>query len=100
MSKLAIIGTIQVKPGTRDSVLAAVLAHRERCLRDEPGTLQFEVLVPKDDDAKLMLYEVYTDAAAFKAHWNGASVKTAREQVGSSVLSITGVPFARGPQAI
>ena len=77
MSKLAIIATIQVQPGTRESVLAVLLAHRERCLWDEPGTLQFEVPVPKDDDAKLMLYEVYTDVAAFKTHWSGASVKTA-----------------------
>ena len=98
MSKLAIIGTIQVQPGTRQSVLAALLAHRERCLRDEPGTLQFEVLVPKDDDAKLMLYEVYADAAAFKAHWNGASVKTAREQVGDSMLSMTGIQCALGAE--
>ena len=50
MSKLAIIATIQVQPGTRESVLSTLLAHRDRCLRDEPGTLQFEVLVPKEDD--------------------------------------------------
>ena len=72
MSKLAIIGTIEVMPGRRDEVLALLMAHRARCLKDEPGTLQFEVLVPSDDDAKILLYELYQDAAAFEAHWNGA----------------------------
>ena len=98
MSQLAIIATIQVQPGTREAVLAALLSHRDRCLRDEPGTLQFEVLVPKEDDAKLMLYEVYADAAAFEAHWNGPSIKRAREQAGSNVLSMTGIQCAVGAE--
>ena len=35
--KHAVIGTVEVRPGTRDEVLRAVLAHRERSLREEPG---------------------------------------------------------------
>jgi len=38
----------------------AVLArgsHKAR-LKDEPGTLQFEVLLPKDDDTKVRVYEM------------------------------------------
>jgi quinol monooxygenase YgiN len=52
MAKLAVIGTIEVQPGAREEVLRAVLAHRDRCLKDELGTLQFEVLVPSEDSAK------------------------------------------------
>ena len=37
---------------------------RARCLKDEPGTLNFEVLMPHDDNTKVMLYEVYQDEAA------------------------------------
>ena len=47
------------------------MAHKARCLKDEPGTLQFEVLVPNDDTTKILLYELYRDAAAFDANWNG-----------------------------
>jgi quinol monooxygenase YgiN len=49
------------------------MAHKARCLEDEPGTLQFEILLPHDDDAKVLLYEVYRDDAAFEVHRNGRS---------------------------
>jgi hypothetical protein len=55
MPKLAIIGTIEVAPGRRDQLLPLLMAHRPRCLKDEPGTLQFEVLAPREDDTKAAL---------------------------------------------
>jgi quinol monooxygenase YgiN len=100
MSKLAIVGTIVVLPGTREEVLRAVLAHRERCLKEEPGTLQFEVLVPNDDDTKLLLYELYADKAAFTAHWNGKSLAQARAEIGSKVASLSGIQCTLGPEAV
>jgi hypothetical protein len=39
MSKLVIIATIQVQPGSRDRAIKILLDHRMRCLRDEPVTL-------------------------------------------------------------
>ena len=39
MNKLVIIATIEVQPRTRDRAVRILLDHRERCLRDEPGTL-------------------------------------------------------------
>ena len=104
MSKLVIIATIEVQPGTRDRAVKILLEHRERCLRDEPGTLQFEVLVPSDKPLgpgapipesrpnTVMLYEVYADAAAFGVHWNGASLTQARKEAGSIIVGMTGVP--------
>lgn len=65
--------TIEVAPEHMDRFEAALLAHRERSLRDEPGTLQFEVSRPADGENCFKLYEVYTDAAAFEAHRTGAS---------------------------
>jgi quinol monooxygenase YgiN len=73
MPKLAIIGNLEIAEGCRDRLRPLLMAHRARCLADEPGTLQFEVLLPRDDDTKVLLYEVYTDDAAFQAHWNGPS---------------------------
>jgi quinol monooxygenase YgiN len=99
MTKLAVIGTIVVQPGTRAEVLRAVLAHRERCLKDEPGTLAFEVLVPSDDDTKLLLYELYADRAAFAAHMNGKSMAQAQAEVGSKVTSLTGIQCTPGVEA-
>jgi len=63
-------------------VLAALLAHRERCLASEPGTLQFEVLVACDDpSSRLFLFELYRDASALTAHASGASIAAYREDV-------------------
>ena len=81
MPKLAIIGTIEVTPGRRDQVLPLLMAHRARCLKDEPGTLQFEILLPNDDDTKVLLYEVYRDDAAFDVHRNGPSFARWREEI-------------------
>lgn len=52
MPKLAIVGTIEVAQGRRDQLLA-LKARRARCLKNEFGiTLQFEALLPRDNDTK------------------------------------------------
>ena len=90
MPKLAIIGTIEVTSGRRDQVLPLLMAHRARCLKDEPGiTLQFEVLAPYEDDTKLLLYEVYRDDAAFELHRNGASIAQFREETAGMGVKIS-----------
>ena len=90
MSKFAVIGTIEVAPGRMKDFLPLLTAHRDRCLRDEPGTLQFEVLMPRDDETKVLLYEVYSDQAAFDAHWSGASTKRIREEAGDMIAKVYG----------
>jgi hypothetical protein len=52
MPKFATVGTIEVALGRRDQLLPLLVAHKARCLKDEPGTLHFEILLPKDDDTK------------------------------------------------
>ena len=90
MPKLAIIATIEIVPGRMDEYLPLLMAHRARCLKDEPGTLQFEVFRPRDDDAKIMLYELYRDDAAFDAHWNGPSMARVREEVAGMGIKMSG----------
>ena len=90
MSKFAVIGTIEVAPGRMKEFLPLLMAHRDRCLRDETGTLQFEVLMPRDDETKVLLYEVYSDRAAFDTHWNGASIKRIREDAGNMMTKVHG----------
>jgi (4S)-4-hydroxy-5-phosphonooxypentane-2,3-dione isomerase len=94
MSKFATIGTIEVAPGRMDELLPLLLAHKARCLKDEPGTVQFEILRPNDDDTKVLLYEVYRDEGAFKAHLNGASFARWREETAGMVLKLYGTRCA------
>ena len=105
MKRLAIFATIEVQPGTRDAAVKVLLEHRARCLRDEPGTIQFDVLIPDDQPVlpggpvpaansnAIMLYEVYEGHAAFAAHWTSPSLTQARKELGAKFVSMAGVPF-------
>jgi quinol monooxygenase YgiN len=91
-AKLAIVATVEVAPEKRSQLLTILLAHRARCLKDEPGTLRFDVMLPHDDESKLCLCEVYRDAAAFDVHRNGTSIALYREE--SSALGAK-ISFSR-----
>jgi (4S)-4-hydroxy-5-phosphonooxypentane-2,3-dione isomerase len=93
MSKFANVVTIEVAPGRRDQVVTLLLAHKAR-LKDEPGTLQFEVLLPKDDDTKVRVYEMYRDAAAFEVHLNRPSLAQWKNEVTGMVVKLHGVRCA------
>ena len=93
MPKFANVVTIEVAPGRRDQVVTLLAAHKTR-LKSEPGTLQFEVLLPKDDDTKVLAFEMYRDAAAFEVHLNGASLAQLREETAGMVMKLHGVHCA------
>ena len=90
MPRFAIIGTVEVAPGRMDEFLPLLMAHRARCLADEPGTLHFEVLKPRNDDTKVMLYEVYQGEAAFDAHSKGPSITRLREKAAGMMVTVSG----------
>jgi quinol monooxygenase YgiN len=90
MLKLGIVATIEAESGRMDELLPLLMAHRARCLKNEPGTLQFDFLIPRDDKTKVLLIEFYKDEDAFKAHWNGASMATFREQSAGMVAKMSG----------
>jgi len=94
MPKFAAVGTIEVAPGRRDQLLPLLIAHKARCLKDEPGTLQLEILLPQDDITKVLLYEVYRDDAAFDVHRKGPSFSRWREETAGMVVKIYGTRCA------
>src|SRR6516165_12048441 len=93
MPKFANLVTIEVAPGRRDQVVALLAAHKAR-LKSEPGTLQFEMLLPNDDDTKVLSYEMYRDAAAFEAHLKGSSLAQLKEEIAGIVVKLHGVRCA------
>jgi quinol monooxygenase YgiN len=88
MARFANIVTVEVAQGRKEQLLPSLMAHRARCLKDEPGTLQFEILLPHDDDTKVLTYEIYYDAAAFDAHRNGPSFALFRKETAEMVTKI------------
>jgi (4S)-4-hydroxy-5-phosphonooxypentane-2,3-dione isomerase len=104
MSTITLLGTVKVVPGAREELLALLDAHRTRSL-EEPGTLQFEVLVPRVQENVLYMYEVYADEHAFAAHVKGASFARITEEtaglitelMANSVTAIDMASVATGP---
>ena len=93
MSKFANVVMIEVAPGRKDEVVALLLAHKAR-LKNEPGTLQFEILLPNDEDTKVRVYEMYRDAAAFEVHLNAPSLAQWKVETAGMVVKIHGVRCA------
>jgi (4S)-4-hydroxy-5-phosphonooxypentane-2,3-dione isomerase len=59
---------MEIRPGRRAEFLAGMAANAESSVRDEPGCLRFDVCAVGSDENRFVLYELYTDAAAFEAH--------------------------------
>lgn len=89
MAKVALVGTIEVTPGRKAQLLAALRAHMQRCLRDEPGTVQMEILAPREDDGRLLVYEVYQDDAAFEVHRSGPSLSQWRAETAGMIVKFS-----------
>jgi quinol monooxygenase YgiN len=63
-----IIVVFTVKPGAMAAFRALVDANARASCRNEAGCRRFDVLAPAGEDARVVLYEIYDDRAAFAAH--------------------------------
>ena len=68
MSKVSILVETETKPGRRDEVVGLLKAHAERTLANEPGCLQFDIVIPDDDPDRFFLIEVYKYSEARETH--------------------------------
>ena len=65
---IAIIVTIQLKPGFRDRFVEAMLEDARGSVSDEPGCYGFDIMQNDSDPNRYHLFEVYADQAALEAH--------------------------------
>lgn len=73
MPRTALVVEFTLKPGAHAAFDAIIRDHAAGTLADEPGCERFDVLQPhgadgQPDPSRVLLYEVYADDAAFKAH--------------------------------
>lgn len=73
MARTALVVEFTLKPGAQAAFDAIIRDHAAGTLADEPGCERFDVLQPQGrdgqpDTTRVMLYEVYADDAAVKAH--------------------------------
>ena len=75
-----LVVSLRIKAGQVDNFMKRALENAKAARTTEPGCKQFDVLVDPNDSTKVMLYEVYTDAAAFEAHQQKPHFKEYLEQ--------------------
>ena len=63
-----IVVDFKLKQGARPDFRRLIDANADASVRTGPGCLQFDVLEPEGEDDRVLLYEIYTDKAAFDAH--------------------------------
>jgi len=70
-----LVVNIRIQPQNVDRFMK-MLGDNAAAARKEPGCKQFDVLQDPKDKAKIMLYEVYADEAAFETHQQQPHFKT------------------------
>lgn len=62
-----------VEPTRREQFVRLVTSNAQASLREEPGCLRFDVLLPVEPaEYDVLLYEIYRDREAFDAHLGSA----------------------------
>jgi (4S)-4-hydroxy-5-phosphonooxypentane-2,3-dione isomerase len=81
----AILAYLTGKPGKEAEFQEKMSAQAKRCLANEPGCLQFDVVQDPKDKTRFVMLEVYTDDAAIKAHQDSQHFKDFRSVIGDLV---------------
>ncbi len=68
MSGFIIIVDFRLNAGAMGAFRPLVDANARASVREEAGCRRFDVVEPEGDPDRILLYEIYDDAAAFDAH--------------------------------
>lgn len=79
MSKIALIAEFEVRPEHAPAFQSLMRTHAKAALDHEPGCLQFDVTVPRDNPNQVFLYEIYRDEAAFDEHMTSPGLAETRK---------------------
>jgi autoinducer 2-degrading protein len=86
---VALFVQIETKPGSRDAYVARVSEHRKIVLSKESWCQRFDVMIPKDSENTVCLYEVYDDEEGFKAHGETQHMQEYRADTGDMMVDRT-----------
>ena len=81
----AILAYLTTKPGKEAEFQQQMTAQAKRCLANEPGCLQFDVVQDPKNTTRFVMLEVYKDDAAIKAHQDSQHFKDFRPVVGDLI---------------
>ena len=79
--RFVIIAEFDVRPDALERFLALAQDDASQSVAKEPGCHQFDVTVEQGEAARVVLYEVYEDEAAFDAHLRMPHLATFRDGI-------------------
>jgi (4S)-4-hydroxy-5-phosphonooxypentane-2,3-dione isomerase len=68
MTAFAIIVDFRLQPGSRPQFRRLIDANARTSVEREPGCRRFDVVEPRDQSDRVLLYEIYEDDASFEDH--------------------------------
>jgi autoinducer 2-degrading protein len=81
----AILAYLTAKPGKEAEFKEKMTAQAKRCLANEAGCLQFDVVQDPKNATRFVMIEVYKDDAAIQAHQDSQHFKDFRPVVGDLI---------------
>ena len=72
----AIFGTMNVKPEHVAAITELTIRESRGTVRDEPGVIQFHILIDADTPTRFYYFEIFRDEAAADAHWETENFQT------------------------
>jgi (4S)-4-hydroxy-5-phosphonooxypentane-2,3-dione isomerase len=82
---LAVLAYLTTKPGKEADFQGKMTAQAKRCLANEPGCLQFDVVQDPKNPTRFVMLEVYKDDGAIKSHQESQHFKDFRPVVSELV---------------
>jgi quinol monooxygenase YgiN len=76
MTRVVITVEFDLHPGALREFLPLMVDNANKSRDLEPGCERFDVLLPKDVPDRVLLFEIYTDKAAFGEHLKAAHFLT------------------------
>ena len=86
------IAEIEVDPAQIENYRAAVNEQIEAAIRTEPGVLVLYAVTERDDATRVRVFEIYRDAAAYRAHLEAPHFKKYKATTETMVRSLKLVP--------
>lgn len=89
MGRFVVIADFTIKPGMREAFVEVAKVDAAASVANEPGCRRFDVNTPRDGGDRVVLYEIYDDEAAFKAHLETPHLAAFRDGIAELIVDRT-----------
>jgi quinol monooxygenase YgiN len=96
------VAEIEIDPGRSEAYQAALRQEIEASIRLEPGVLALHAVGDKDNPARIVVFEIYADVAAYVAHLKAPHFLAYKQATADMVISLKlteAVPIALAAKA-